>query len=301
MASFYGTAILPARVRKPKDKAKVEAGVLGIERQILARLRHHTFFSLAELNQAIAALLTEYNNRSFQKLPGSRRSLFETLDKPALKPLPAQPYEYAEWKKATVNIDYHVQLDRHYYSVPYQLVKHKVDVRWTNTTVECFHNGRRVASHVRCHLKGHHTTVSEHMPKAHQQYAQWTPQRLVRWASKSGDATKKLVEQIMASRPHPQQGFRSCLGIMRLGERYGQDRLEAACGRALAINATSYKSIASILKDGLDKQPLPQQQPQRPAIEHANIRGAEYYQQSNRFKGEITICSTTPPWRNCRL
>jgi len=281
MAQHYSSAILPARVRKPKDKAKVETGVLGIERQILARLRNHTFFSLAELNQAMAILLTEYNQRPLQKLPGSRRSLFESVDKPALKPLPKQPYEYADWKKATVSIDYHVEVDGHYYSVPYQLVRQKVEVRLTNTTVECFHNGRRVASHLRSDIKGRHTTLSEHMPKAHRQYAEWTPERLVRWAGKAGSATKELVEQIMASRAHPQQGFRSCLGIMRLGKCYGPDRLEAACERALTINARSYKSIASILKHGLDKQPMPQQRPQLPAIEHANVRGAQYYQQSN--------------------
>lgn len=281
MARHYGTAILPARVRRPKDKAKVEAGVLGTERQILARLRNRTFFSLAELNQAIRALLTEYNNRPFQKLPGSRRSVFQTLDQPALKVLPDQPYEYAEWKKATVNIDYHIELERHYYSVPYQLVRQKVDVRWTNTTVECFHNGQRVASHRRSDRAGRHTTITEHMPKAHQEYAAWTPERLVRWADKSGQATRGVVEQIMASRSHPQQGFRSCLGIMRLGKRYGFDRLEAACARALRINASSYKSIASILKHGLDKQPLPSPPSPPPAIEHANVRGAAYYQQSH--------------------
>jgi transposase len=278
MACHYGTAIMPARVRRPKDKAKVEAGVLGAERYILARLRNHTFFSLAELNRAIAALLTEYNEQPFQKLPGSRKSLFEALDKPALRPLPSERYEYAEWKKAKVNIDYHVEVSRHYYSVPYQLVKQKVDVRVTNTTVECFHNGKRVASHLKSNLAGRHTTVTEHMPKAHREYAEWTPERLVRWASKSGGATAEVVERILSSRPHPQQGFRSCLGIMRLGKRYGQDRLEAACARALAINATSYKSIESILKRGLDKQPLPQRQLQLPVIEHANVRGADYYE-----------------------
>jgi hypothetical protein len=272
---------MPARVRRPKDKAKVEAGVLGAERYILARLRHHTFFSLAELNRAIATLLTEYNQRPFQKLPGSRRSLFETLDKPALRPLPSEPYEYAEWKKATVNIDYHVEVNRHYYSVPYRLVKEKVDVRVTNTTVECFHNGQRVASHLRSDLAGRHTTVSEHMPKAHREYAEWTPQRLVRWAAKSGGATAGVVERILSSRPHPQQGFRSCLGIMRLGKQYGPDRLEAACARALAINATSYKSLASILKNGLDKRPLPEPPPQLPLIKHANVRGADYYDRTN--------------------
>lgn len=281
MARHYGTAVLPARVRRPQDKAKVENGVLGIERRVLAPLRNHTFFSLAELNQAIRALLTEYNNRPFQKLPGSRRSVFETLEQPALKPLPDQPYEYAQWKKATVNIDYHIELARHYYSVPYQLVRQKVDVRWTNTTVECFHNGRRVAGHRRSDRAGHHTTVTEHMPQAHQEYAAWTPQRLVRWADQSGPATRGVVEQIMASRSHPQQGFRACLGIMRLGKHLGFDRLEAACARALRINALSYKSIASILKHGLDKQPLPSQPPPPPAIKHANVRGAGYYQQGN--------------------
>ncbi|MBU1471597.1 MAG: IS21 family transposase [candidate division Zixibacteria bacterium] len=289
MARHYGTAVMPARVRRPKDKAKVEAGVLGVERYILARLRNHTFFSLVELNRAIAALLTEYNEQPFQKLPGSRRSLFETLDKPALRPLPSERYEYAEWKKATVNIDYHVEVGRHYYSVPYQLVKQKLDVRVTNRTVECFHNGKRVASHLRSDspikvedkLAGRHTTITEHMPRAHREYAEWTPERLVRWASKSGGATAEVVERILSSRPHPQQGFRSCLGIMRLGKQYGQDRLEAACGRALAINATSYKSIESILKRGLDRVPLPQRQLQLPVIEHANVRGAGYYDRSN--------------------
>ena len=281
MARHYGAAVVPARVRRPKDKAKVEAGVLGAERSILARLRHQTFFSLAELNAAMATLLTEYNQRPFQKLPGSRRSLFETLDQPALRPLPGERYEYAEWKKATVNIDYHVEVNRHYYSVPYRLVKEKVDVRMTNTVVECFHNGRRVASHLRSHLAGRHTTVNEHMPRAHREYAEWTPERLVRWAAKSGGATAEVVERILSSRPHPQQGFRSCLGIMRLGKQYGPDRLEAACARALAINATSYKSLESILKKGLDKRLLPQQSPPLPMIEHANLRGADYYDSTN--------------------
>ena len=280
MAGHYSTAVLPARVRKPKDKAKVESGVLGVERRILARLRNHSFFSLTELNKAIWILLTEYNQRPFQKLPGSRRSLFESLDKPALKLLPLTHYEYADWKKAMVNIDYHVEVEGHYYSVPYQLVKQKVDVRLTIMTVECFHNGKRVASHLRSHLKGRHTTVNEHMPKPHQQYLEWTPERLVGWAGKSGGSIKKVVENILASRPHPQQGFRSCLGIMRLGKKYGQQRLEAACDRALAINANSYKSIASILKNGLDKRPL--QQPQLPVIiEHDNVRGSEYYHKPN--------------------
>ena len=285
LASHYHAAVMPARVRKPRDKAKVEAGVLGVERQILARLRNRTFFSLAELNTAIRSLLIKYNNRPFQKLPGSRRSMFESVDRPALKPLPLQPYQYGEWKKATVHIDYHVEVDRHYYSVPYQLIKKKVEVRLTNTTVECFQNGKRVASHQRSRRQGGHTTVKEHMPKAHREYAEWTPERLVRWASKSGGATAKVVEHILQARVHPQQGFRACLGIMRLGKRYTPQRLEAACARALAINALSYKSINSILKTGLDQQPLAKPSPQ-PTIEHANVRGSEYYQNPLAVKGE---------------
>jgi len=277
LATHYGTAVMPARVRRPRDKAKVESGVQGVEQRILAPLRHRTFFSLSELNQAIRELLTPYNERPFQKLPGSRRSLFETLDKPALKPLPPERYEFAEWKKARVNIDYHVEVDGHYYSVPYQLVRQQIDVRLTATTVECFKGGRRVASHPRSSQKGRHTTLPEHMPKAHREYLEWTPARLVRWAGKTGEATASVVESILATRPHPQQGFRSCLGIMRLGKMYGADRLEAACRRALAIHAKSYRSIASILKQGLDRRPLPEKAPPLPAIVHANVRGAQYY------------------------
>jgi transposase len=281
LATHYGTAILPARVRKPRDKAKVEAGVQGVERRILAALRNRTFFSLAEVNQAIRELLEEYNERLFQKLPGSRRSLFETLDQPALKPLPGQRFDYADWKKARVNIDYHVEVDGHYYSVPYQWVGQPVEVRFGATIVECFHRGKRVASHVRSFQKGRHTTLKEHMPKAHRAYLEWTPERLVRWARQSGGATAEVVESLMASRAHPQQGFRPCLGILRLGQQCGADRLEAACARALATRAISYRSIASILKTGLDRQPLPKIPPELPPIEHDNVRGGGYYQSEN--------------------
>lgn len=277
MAAHYGTAVVPARAGKPRDKAKVESGVQGIQRRILAPLRNRTFLSLAELNGAIRELLTQYNQRPFQKMPGSRQSVFEKVDKPALKPLPSQRYEYAEWRKATVNIDYHVAVDRHNYSVPYQLVRQKVDVRLTATTVECFHKGKRVASHLRSYEKCCHTTVREHMPKAHQKHVEWSPERLVRWAGKSGGSVAKVVEFIMGSREHPQQGFRACLGIMRLGKGYDAERLEAACTRALRLNACSYKSIASILKHGLDQQPLPENRSQSTPIEHTNVRGAGYY------------------------
>jgi transposase len=277
MTRHYGTAVVPARVRKPKDKAKVEKGVQDVEHRILAPLRHRTFFCLKELNDAVAWLLVRHNEQPFQKLNGSRRSLFEALDKPLLKPLPGQPYEYAEWLKVRVNIDYHVAVDGHYYSVPYQLVKEQLDVRLTATVVECFHKNKRIASHFRSHQKNQHTTVTAHMPQGHQHYAQWTPERLVRWAEKTGGETAKAVEIILESRSHPQQGFRACLGIMRLGKVYGPERLEAACARARAIESVSYKSIESILKKELDKQPLSPKQPEKSSIEHDNIRGPEYY------------------------
>jgi transposase len=277
MASHYGCAVIPARVRAPRDKAKVEVGVQVVERWILARIRKTTFFSLAELNTAIRELLSQLNERPFKKMPGCRRSVYETLDKPALKPLPSRPYEYAEWKKARVNIDYHVEVGAHYYSVPYQLIKDQLDIRITRRTVEAFHKGKRVASHVRSYQKGGYTTLTEHMPKAHQSYLEWTPQRLARWAGKTGVSTARVVETILESRPHPQQGFRSCLGIMRLGNHYGHERLEAACARALAIGARTYKSIEAILKNGLDRQPLPGAASETPVIQHENIRGPHYY------------------------
>lgn len=280
LAEHYGCAVLPTRVRKPKDKAKAEKGVQDVERRILAPLRHRTFFSLSELNEAIEWRLIQYNEQPFQKLEGSRRSLFEQLDKPALLPLPAEPYEYAEWRKARVNVDYHVTVDGNYYSVPYQLVNESIDVRATQTGVECFHKNKRVASHLRLQRKGHYATLTAHMPKNHKDYAQWTPERLVRWAEKSGPHTAQVVESILRARPHPQQGFRACLGLMRLGKEHGADRLEAACTRALAAKTVSFRSIESILKRKLDLRPLPQKPPEKPPLEHDNIRGPEYYRQT---------------------
>ena len=278
LARHYGTAIMPARVRKPRDKAKVENAVQGVEQQILAALRHRTFFSLAELNQAIGELLGAYNERPFQELPGSRRTLFEQVDRPALKPLPQRPYEFAQWKKVRVHLDYHVEVEGHYYSVPYSLVRQEVEVRLTAQVVECFHRGQRVASHIRSFQKGRHTTVKEHMPRAHQEYADCTPERLVRWAQQSGAATAAVVELLMSSRPHIQQGYRACLGLMRLGKQYGAERLEAACLRARFIESPGYRSIASILKQGLDQLPLPGSPQEQPPIEHAHVRGSQYYQ-----------------------
>jgi transposase len=277
MAAHYGCAIIPARAGKPRDKAKAETGVLVVERWILARLRHRTFFSLPELNGAIASLLVELNDRAFTKLPGSRRSMFEALDRPALRPLPATRYEFATWKSATVNIDYHVEVEHHYYSVPYQLVGLRLDLRIAAGTVEAFHRGRRVASHPRSSEPGRHSTEPAHMPAAHRRHAEWTPRRITAWAAKTGPATAGVVEHIMASRPHPEQGFRACLGILRLGRRYGPERLEAACARALAIGAASYRSVESILKTGLDRRPLPAPVPELPYRRHDNVRGAAYY------------------------
>jgi transposase len=279
MANHYGTAIIPARIGKPKDKAKVESAVGFAERWIIAALRNHTFFSLQELNKAIAEKLTELNNRNFQKMEGSRRSLFEAIDKPALKQLPQSPYEYALWKKHRVNVDYHITVDNHHYSVPYQLVKEQVDVRLTATTVEILFKNKRVASHPRSYIKWQHTTLAEHMPKAHQKYLEWSPSRIINWAGQNGPQTAALVAKILESRKHPEQGFRSCLGIMRLAKHYSPQRLEAACARALILKAYSYKNVKSILQNGLDRQPWPQDVNAIKPVQHYNIRGKDYYLQ----------------------
>jgi transposase len=281
MAEYYGTVIIPARVGKPRDKAKVESGVLQVERWVLAPLRHRTFFSLSELNEAIRKQLEFLNNRPFEKLQGTRRSLFESLDKPFLKPLPTHRFVFAQWKTAKVNIDYHIELDRHYYSVPYQLIHETVEVRFTNTTLEVFLRGRRVASHLRSSLPGKYSTLSEHMPKSHQKHLQWSPSRLIRWAGSIGPHTQRLLAFILENRPHPEQGYRSCLGVLRLRKRYSPERLEAACARALVFKAYSYKNVESILKSGLDQQPLDNassSQARLPLLDHENLRGRHYYQ-----------------------
>ena len=279
MARHYGAVVIPARVRKPKDKAKVESAVQIAERSILAALRNHTFFSITEVNTAIDEKLDELNDRKFQKMDATRKTLFDTIDQPALKPLPATPYEYARWKKARVNIDYHIDVDGHYYSVPYQLAKQQVDVRITQAMIEILYKNKRVAVHVYDSRQGRHTTITEHMPKSHQKYLEWTPSRLVSWAGQNGPQTKALVTCIMENRTHPEQGFRSCLGIMRLAKKYSPERLEAACARALLIRAYSYKSVESILKSKLDTQDLRDLSalsPDKPIL-HENLRGKEYY------------------------
>ncbi len=285
-AVHYDTAILPARVRRPKDKAKVEVGVQVVERWILARLRNRAFFSLSELNSSIAELLEKLNAKPFKKLPGSRQSWFETLEKSVLKSLPERPYVLAEWKKAKVNIDYHVELSRHYYSVPYCLVHQHVEIRYSATTVEIFHQAKRVASHLRNDRTGGYSTHREHMPKSHQKYLEWTPSRIVRWAATMGETVKSVVETILSSWTYPEQAYRSCLGLLRLGRTYGKDRLEMACRRAVAIHGESYKSIRSILESGLDQVPLDETAEKQIPLFHQNIRGGGYYQP----KKEDTSC-----------
>lgn len=277
LAEHYGTVIVPARPAAPKDKAKVEAAVQVAERWILARLRHETFFSLGELNERIAELLDVLNNRVMRVYRASRRELFERLDRPALKSLAERPFVFGTWKTATVSIDYHVQAEGHYYSVSHTLLGEKVDVRVSSAIVEIFLRGRRVASHKRSFERGRHTTDRAHMPAAHRQHAEWSPSRFIRWAKKIGPGTADLVEALLTERPHPEQGYRSCLGILRLEKRYGRERLEVACARAFAVGARSFRHVDSILKHGLDRVSVEREKP-FVSVDHENIRGAQYYQ-----------------------
>jgi transposase len=280
LARHYGLAVLPTRPAHPQDKGAVEAGVQVVERWVLAPLRKRRFFSLEELNAAIAEQVALVNNRRFRGQPISRQALFEELERPALQPLPATRYEFALWKPARVNIDYHVEFDEHYYSVPYQLARQAVEVRATASIVEVFHRGRRVASHVRGYGRKRFFTLPEHMPAAHRAHLEWTPSRLVAWGASIGPPVAELVEAILNTRPHPEHGYRACLGLMNLVKRYDRERVVAACQRALAIGGTSYRSVEAILKHGLDKVPLASEPAAKVVpLQHANLRGAAYYQQ----------------------
>jgi len=276
MALYYGTAVLPTRVRRPRDKAKVETGVQVVERWVLAPLRHRTFFSLEELNAAMAEKLEELNLRVMEHLGKSRRQLFEDLDRPALRPLPELPYEPAEWKRATAGIDYHVAYDRHYYSVPYEIRKKEVEIRATAGTVEIFHRGQRVASHLRVNQPGYHSTLPEHMPAGHREVLDWTPERFLRWADKCGSSVSEMVRMLITRGAHPEQGYRAAKGLMRLETRYGKERLEDACRRALFFDLHSYHGVKNILESGLDRI---QSEKQDAAAErlHPNLRGRDYY------------------------
>jgi transposase len=274
LAAHYGVALIPARPRKPRDKAKVEVGVQIVTR-LLARLRHRRFTSLATLNQAIFQMIDELNRKPSRHLGASRLELFHQIDKPDMQPLPAEPYEFAEWKQCRVGIDYHVEIEKHYYSVPHGLNRQQITARMTATTIELFHRGRRVAVHLRSRQTRRHTTIDEHMPSAHRRYAGWTHERLREDAAAVGPDTACLVDAILRKKPHPEQGFRACLGILRLRKTYGPDRLEAACERALLINGLSYTSVASILKNNLERR-KPDEPTEGPTIHHANLRGSSY-------------------------
>jgi transposase len=274
MATHYGTAVIPARPYKPRDKAKVEVGVQVVQRWILARLRNRRFFSLVELNQAIRELVAQLNDRPMRGWGTTRRALYEQIDRPALLQLPPTPYEYADWKRCRVNLDYHVEIEKHFYSVPFQLLRAEVEARITATTVEIFHRGKLVATHLRS-LRAHRpTTVAEHMPSSHRRYRDWTHERILREAAVVGDDTAALVEIILRSRPHPEQGFRSCIGILGLAKRYDAERLDGACARALALGTRSYSSVAAILKNAQEKKTA---EPEQPSLFHENIRGPGYY------------------------
>ena len=278
LLDHYAIAVIPAHIRQPRQKARAESGVLLAQRWILARLRNTPLFSLDQANREIARLLHAMNRRPFKKLPGTRLSQFEILDRPAMRPLPATRYEYADWARVRVQINYHVQVDGHFYSVPYTLVGEELDARYTATIMECLYRGNRVASHVRSGVRNGYTTLAAHMPESHRSHAEWTPERLVRWAARSGPSTARAAEAILARRQYPQQNFRSLLGVMRLGKTYGDARLEAACHRALTIGTCNYVSIESILKNGLDHKALPQQITLSLPVAHENVRGPDYYQ-----------------------
>jgi transposase len=277
-AQHSGFAILPARPRKPRDKAKVESAVQVAQRWIVAALRHRKFFSLEELNVAIRELLGKLNHRPFRKKDGTRASVWEAIDKPALKPLPMEPFDMSEWCRARVNIDYHVAFDSNFYSVPYNLVHEVVEVRSTPTTVEILHKGTRVASHLRSRERNKAVTIHEHRPKSHREHLEWSPSRMVRWAETIGPHTARLFERIMADQPHPESGYRGCLGIIRLAGKYSPQRVEAASERALLTGACRYKNIESILKTSLDQVPLENAPPPAATPPHDNIRGAEYFE-----------------------
>ena len=277
LAQHYGAVVIPTRVARPKDKPKAEVSVQIAQRWVLAALRHRTFFTLADLNTAIRDRIDVVNARPMKVVGVSRRTLFEQLDRPALRPLPTTRYELAEWKTGRVNIDYHVEVAHNFYSVPYQLVRAQVDARATASTVEIFSKGRRVASHARRSGRGQFATLVEHMPRAHRAHAEWTPSRLIAWAEQSGPATGRFVAGLLERRPHPEQGYRACLGLMRLGREHGADRLEAACDRAERLR--SYRTVEHILTAQQDRLPL-DEPPARPPLTHENVRGATYYEEA---------------------
>ena len=278
LATHYGAAVIPARVRKPKDKPLAENGVLIAQRWIIAKLRNQVFFSFYDLNKNIKIILEDINNKPFQKMEGTRRSLFESIDKPALMPLPSDIYEFATWKHAKVNIDYHIEFEKKLYSVPFQLIGQEVDLRITEKVIEVLHKGKRITVHPR--LRGpyrEYSTMAEHMPVRHQKMVQWTPERIINWSRTIGPNTSELITKLMEMYKHPEVAFRACVGIIRLATKYTAERVENASNRALKCRAISYKSVESILKNGLDRIPIEDPTEAAPPIKHENIRGVAYF------------------------
>jgi len=287
LAEHYGLCVLPARPRRPKDKAKVENGVLLAKRWIMARLRNRIFENLADLNEAITALALDFNNRPMKKLGTNRKALFQELDQPAAQALPEHPFEFAEWKTVRVGINYHIEFDKHFYSVPYALIHRHLEVKATSGLVEIYKDGRRIYSHPRSFKEHAYTTCPQHMPPSHQKYLEWTPERILYWAGKHGPSVRELVEKILASRKFPEQAYRSCLGIVRLAQRSGSERLEHACRRALAYSSLNYRSVKNILQKGLDK--ITETPPTQAVIQHENLRGATYYNPESFNPGEQSL------------
>lgn len=276
-ARHYGTSVLPARPRKPQDKASAESAVQVVTRWILARLRHQRFDGVAEADTAIGALLHSLNHRPFQKLPGCRASAFAELDRPALSALPAKRYELARFKAVKVHIDYHVEIDAHRYSVPHALVGQALEARITAHGIELLLRGQRVAAHARSRQRGGFTTVEAHMPAAHRAHREWTPSRLVAWGQRIGPCAGEAVTRLLAQNRHPEHGYRACLGLLGLARRYGEERLEAACARALALGSFKYRHIRDLLASGRDRLPAGSAEPSWSSPEHEHVRGPDYF------------------------
>ena len=274
MASHYGVGVLPARPRRPKDKAKVENAVRFAQSCILGRLRKQTFFSLAEANAAIAEMLARINDHVMRRLGVSRRHLFETVERPALATLPAEDYEFAEWRLARVSTDYHVEFKSFFYSVPHGLIRQQVDIRATARMIEIFHRGKRIAAHQRRYGGPRFGTDPDHMPSSHRRYAEWTPDRFRRWGASIGPETEGLVTAILASRPHPEQGFRTCLGVLRLYRDLPRERAEAVSARAVEIGGLTCKTITALI--ATHKSNRHSTEPAA-VMEHANLRGPGYF------------------------
>jgi len=278
LAAHYGFCVFPARPYRPKDKAKVENGVLLAKRWIVARLRNRVFENLADLNQAIEELVIAFNDRLMRKLCTSRKVLFLELDRPHASAMPEHVFEFAQWKKVRVSVNYHIEFEKHFYSVPYTLIHRELELRATLTLVQIYKDGQRIYSHPRSFQRFGYTTHKGHMPPSHQKHLEWTPERILHWAGKHGPAVREMVEKILAARVFPEQAYRSCLGIIRLAPRFGSERLERACRRALDYSSLHYRSVKNILQRGLDR--ITELPPVRTMIPHENLRGPGYYNQA---------------------